>query len=343
MRGKRQRICALLDQVGAIELLLRLRKRSTPWLTVLTYHRVGRPEGHRFDSEVIDVSPEAFDRHLELIGRYFHVVTTEEVRDYFRGASLGKSPALITFDDGYRDNFEVALPLLLKRGLPATFFIASSFIEQRKLFWWDRIAYVVKSSKKRRLALTYPYPIEVDLEDRAEAQTQLLVLVKSHRGLDLPRFFEELDRAAAVALSRDEERELADRELMTWQEVRALRQAGMDVQSHTRHHRVLQTLEPEELEEELRGGRADLEAALDAEVRAVSYPVGRPIADCPELRRSIEFAGFEVGFSNATGVSPLVRTLDPLDICRLGMDYSLDEPLFRGMLAWPQLLAARPG
>jgi peptidoglycan/xylan/chitin deacetylase (PgdA/CDA1 family) len=343
MKGKRQRICMLLDQVGALELLLRMRRRSTSWLTVLTYHRVARPDGHRFDSDVIDVSPEAFDRQLELISRYFNVVTTKEVRDYFRGVPLPKSPALITFDDGYRDNYEVALPLLRKRGLPATFFIASSFIEERKLFWWDRIAYVVKSSKKRRLALTYPDPIEVDLEDRDEAQTRLLMLVKSHRGLDLPRLLEELDRSGGVHLSRDEERKMADRELMTWTEVRALRQAGMDVQSHTRHHRVLQTLEPKEIDEELRGGRADLEAALDAEVRAVSYPVGRPIADRPEIRRSIELAGFELGFSSATGVSPLIRTLDPFDIRRLGMDYSLSEPLFRGMLAWPQLLATRPG
>jgi peptidoglycan/xylan/chitin deacetylase (PgdA/CDA1 family) len=317
--------------------------RRAPWLTVLTYHRVGRPEGHRFDSGVIDVSPETFEHQLAIVARYFQAVTTRELRDYFRGAPLPRNPALITFDDGYRDNFEIALPLLLKHGLRATFFVASSFIEERRLFWWDRIAFVVKSSKRERLALTYPYPIELRLEDRAEAQAQLLALVKSHRRLDLPRFLDELDRAAGVAFSQEQERQMADRELMTWTEVRALRLADMDVQSHTRHHRVLQTLAPEELDEELGGGRADVESALDANVAAVSYPVGGPIADHPEIRQSVERAGFELGFSNATGVSLLGPSLDPLDICRLGMDYSLSESLFRGMLASPRLFAARSG
>src|SRR6185503_908302 len=111
--GLRRRLADVLDRVGAVDAILALRRRTwSPWLTVLTYHRIQPAADHPFDRDVIDASPEEFDRQLAMFGRYFTFVDIASVRAFVRGEKLPPNPLLVTFDDGYRDNLEVAVPIL---------------------------------------------------------------------------------------------------------------------------------------------------------------------------------------------------------------------------------------
>jgi peptidoglycan/xylan/chitin deacetylase (PgdA/CDA1 family) len=122
---------------------------------------------------------------------------------------------------------------------------------------------------------------------------------------------------------------------MTWDDVRLLRRAGMDVQSHTRTHRVLQTLGEAELRTELVGSREDLEQQLETPVCAISYPVGRRLGERIDIRRQLESAGYRLGFTNDTGIHRIRRSIDPFDVSRVGLEYGTSTALFRAMLAVP--------
>jgi hypothetical protein len=101
---------------------------------------------------------------------------------------------------------------------------------------------------------------------------------------------------------------------------------------------VLQTCTPEEAREELVASRRDLEQQLGVPVRAVSYPCGRSIEDAPAIVEEVRRAGYTLGFSAYGGVcSPLERLSKPLHLQRLPLDSTVTLPLFRGMLALPQL------
>ena len=145
-----------------------------------------------------------------------------------------------------------------------------------------------------------------------------------------------MERAADVGLTREQERSLADALVMTWEQVRALREAGMDVQSHTSTHRVLQTLAPRQLLAELSESRATLEAVLGEPVRAIAYPVGKSLRAVPDIARAVREAGYELGFSNGTGVN-WIHAFDALDAKRLSMDRSMPDAFFRAVLAFPFL------
>jgi peptidoglycan/xylan/chitin deacetylase (PgdA/CDA1 family) len=329
-----------LRRMAGVTGMARVARAASPWLTVLTYHRVAPSSaGVAFDVGVIDARPEQFDRQLAFVKRWFDPLSIEDVLDHVVGAKpLPQNPILITFDDGYRDNHDVALPILLRHGVPATFFIATDFIERRRPFWWDQVARILKGSPRDRIVIEYPEHVEWPLGGepaRVAAVGRVLRVIKDTYWLDLDRFLAELQRAAGVALGASEERRLADETVMTWDHVAALRRAGMGVQSHTRTHRVLQTLEPAQLAEELRGSRGILEDVLGEPVRAISYPVGRPLRGVPHVREAVRSAGYELGFSNGTGVNP--PRLDPFDIKRLSLDVALDDPFFRTMLALPWL------
>ncbi len=225
----------------------------------------------------------------------------------------------------------------MRHGVRAVFFIATDFVERRRLFWWDAVARILKGSPRERAVLEYPEHLEWSLgsaPERLAAVRRAHRIVKDVLRLDLTRFLEELQRAAGVALGAEEERRLADATVMTWDHVRALRRAGMDVQSHTRTHRVLQTLGPAELVDELQGSRRMLEEVLGERSFAISYPVGKPLRADSRIREAVRAAGYTLGFSNGTGVSSVAR-LDPLDVKRISLEVGLSEPFFRTMLALP--------
>jgi peptidoglycan/xylan/chitin deacetylase (PgdA/CDA1 family) len=334
--SKRSQLAKLLDGARITEALLRLRRMApTPWLPILTYHRVhDASAGTLYDEGVIDSTPASFDEQMGTVARYFSPMAMDGLLAWFAGAPLPPNPIVVTFDDGYLDNYECALPILQKHGVPATFFMATHYLSERRLFWWDRINYLIKSSQREIIAMRYPNPVELP---KARALKWALRIVKDTFALDLTRFLEELRVACDVEWNDDLERTLANQLLMTWDQVRALRRQGMDVQSHTRTHRVLQTLPAERLDEELRGSREDLEEELGEPVRAISYPVGKPISEKPAIREAVRRAGYQIGFSNASGVNHVHGHLDRYDMRRISIDVDVPHAMFRGMLALPYL------
>lgn len=343
MPGRRAQLAKLLDRAGVIGGLLRLRRRfGGPWLTVLGYHHIHRPDqAYAFDRGVIDAAPGQFDDQVRTLQRYFSVVDLAAVRRHLlHGAPLPPNPALITFDDGYLSCHDTALPILKRHGVSAVFFIATDFIAERRLFWWDRLSYVVRHATADLIELEYPHAMRISLRQPESALRELLRVVKRHHGLDVARYLADVSAAAGVTWSDDLERELADQLLCTWDHVRALRDAGMDVQSHTRRHRPLQTLPHEELDDELAGSKRILEAELEQEIYALSYPVGRPVADNPAIRSAIQGAGYDLGFSYGTGVIRRGSSSDPYDLGRIGFDADQSLSFFRSGLAIPPLMYA---
>ena len=346
--GRRETIARLLDRAGAVEAILRVRARvRAPVLTVLTYHHIAEPpDDYRFDPDVADATPKQFRGHCQLLADHFTVIDIDHTCDALAGKrSLPPNPALITFDDGYLSCRDVAVPILQDFGFSAVFFIPTRFVEERRLFWWERIAYLVRGSRRAALALAYPRPLTLDLADRRAAAGTLLRIVKDTTGLDIPRFLDELTAAAEVPWTAALERTLTDGLLMTWPDIRTLRDAGMDIQSHSRQHRVLQTLDAAALDDELAGSKADLERALGgARVRTIAYPVGKSIAAAPEVRAAVARAGYDCGFSNANGVNyllpsyfPSARRIDPLDLHRIAIDRDMSAAMFRSQLAVPAM------
>jgi peptidoglycan/xylan/chitin deacetylase (PgdA/CDA1 family) len=336
----RTALAAALDRIGVPQAAMTVRRAVSPWVTVLTYHRVAAANpASLFDDGVVDVAPEQLDRQLSFVRRWFRPVGLDDLLAYVRDRRpLPRNALLVTFDDGYLDNHDVALPILQRHGVRAVFFVATDFVEHRRLFWWDRIAVLLKSSTRDEVVVDYPERIAVSLrgaDARRAAIRRFSRVVKDRRGLDLERFLDGLARASGVVIAPDEERRLADRTVMTWKHVRALCRAGMSVQSHTRTHRVLQTLGADELASELRGSRAKLEEELGTPVRAISYPVGGAVRRASGIRRAVREAGYELGFSNATGVNAFA--LDALDVKRVSLDMEISDAFFRTMLALPWL------
>ena len=341
---KRRILAGLLNETGVLSKLLSLRAHTgAPWLSILTYHRFPAGDGsEHFDDGVIDTSAEEFERHVVCLKRHFTVVGVDELCAFAAGGVLPSNAIAITFDDGYLDNYTQALPILNRHACKAIFFVATSFTSERRLYWWDRVAYQMKRTTRDTLALHYPSLFCVDLRDRAAAIFKLLRFIKARRAFDMDRLLDELTLATGVAWSRELERAFADELLMTWDHVRALKQAGMDVQSHTRNHRLLQTLPPDELTCELEGSSSDLLRELGEPPRALAYPIGKPLEPASPIRAAMKRAGYQIGLTNGTGPTPTWGRRDPYDIRRQTVARNLTVPYLLSILAVPPLAPKHP-
>lgn len=346
--GLKNSLSRVLDGLGVVDAMSRLRTRlPSPWLMSLCYHRTAETSQRGdLDGAVIDATPAQFEQQIAMLAQISTFVGIDDVIGYLhRGKKLPKNPVLISFDDGYKDCLTTSLPILQRFGAKAAFFLPTDFITERTMFWWDRIAWAVKRTSLERAELRYPRRIELSFVDdagRSAAVFTLNEVVKKTRAMDLPRFLAGLDETLEVHMPREEERRMVDEVLMTWEDAKLLADAGMDIGSHTRTHRVLQTLEWEHHDGELSGSRRILEERLGKQVRSIAYPVGYSLEDRGDLRRAVFAAGYEIGFSCRSGVLgptvPLARAgHDPYDLPRFLMDPSFDVGRLQSIAVLPLL------
>ncbi len=341
----RERVAVWLHKAGALRAVMGLRRYTpAPVLTIMTYHHIADDDpANRFDDEIADATPAQFRRQMEALARYGTPIGIDDLLRALDGGPLPKNPVMVTFDDGYRSCHDVALPILRAVGVRATFFVSTSFVTERRVYWWERIAFLLSQAKRRSAVLSYPGEISVDL-DGPRPGHKLTSVVKDTKDLDVDRFLDELGKVLGVEWNPQIEAGHADNMIMTWDQVRALARAGMDVESHGRRHRVLQTLDEATLEDEVAGARRDLEAQLGRPVRAIAYPVGRRVSREQHIRNALTAAGYLIGMSNNSGVNRLwpgaLRSLAPIDrfdIRRLSTDRQMSDAMFLTQVAVPQL------
>ena len=104
------------------------------------YHRVAELETDPWE---IAVHPKNFEQQLQFLKNRFHVITVSELVQHVKNKAIPKNCICVTFDDGYCDNYVHAKPLLEKYQCPATFFIASAYINCQQPFWWDALQYLI--------------------------------------------------------------------------------------------------------------------------------------------------------------------------------------------------------
>jgi peptidoglycan/xylan/chitin deacetylase (PgdA/CDA1 family) len=330
---KQELLCGLLVGTGVVDQIIAGQRRGT--LKTLGWHRIGTPgEFAVCDPGTVDATEAQFARQLDFVASRFRTVGVQEILAAVQGGrGLPPGSIALTFDDAYREVVDRVLPALTSRGLRGIFFAPTAFIGGSRLFWWDRIAYLVDRTRRDRIALGRGEVIDLR-SGRDAARSRLLRMVKDENGMDLEAFFRELEAATGVTLSADREAELAASTVCGWDDLARLREAGMDVESHSHEHRVLGTLAPDALLADLRTSRELIAARLGHDSRAIAYPVGHLPSGA--VQAAVRRAGFSLGFTFATGVtSDPARA--PLHVARAPMGTTLSFARFQAMLAFDSL------
>jgi peptidoglycan/xylan/chitin deacetylase (PgdA/CDA1 family) len=316
MRGKRDLIANLSAATGATWLMERIPHR--PVLMILNYHRIGDAAATEYDSGLFSCSAGEFDWQIGYLKQHYRMTTLDEVLELAAGGGQLTEPrVLITFDDGYLDNYQLAFPVLRRHGVQGVFFVPTGFVGTGRIPWWDAVAYVVKRSRQQRIRLEYPQVQEFDLaaDGAARCIMNILRLYKQPAMRDHERFMEQLERVCDATRPN----EGTARCFLNWDEAREMVQGGMAFGSHTHNHEILSKQTAAAQLEELTVSRRILEAELKQSVDTLAYPVGARDTFSPDTVAALKQAKYRAAFSFYTGFN-LAGSMTPCDIRRCGVD-----------------------
>lgn len=268
---------------------------GTNLLPILMYHRVLK-EPDPLQPDVPDIRQMA--EQFRALAGAFKVLRLHEAAEMLREGRLPAGAACITFDDGYRDNHDLALPLLREFRLPATVFVTTGFLNGGCMFN-DTVVETV-----RRLP-----PGAIDLSE-VGLGTRMITDIASRRALvtDLTRAVKYLDpqhrQDFCAELCRKAGAKLPNDLMMDDHQVRAMAHAGIDIGGHTVHHPILARISPDEARREIESNRDDLRTLTGVTPRSFAYPNGKPTLDYSAAHaRMVADAGYETAVSTAVGVA----------------------------------------
>ena len=279
--------CRTLRQVASVG---SLRNR----LSTLIYHRVLAQPDPLFPDE-IDAC--RFEQQLGFLKANYNIISLHEAVDGLRNNRLPPRAACITFDDGYADNAEVALPLLQKHGVPATVFVATGFLDGGRM-WNDTVIELVRHAPPR-IDLSAAGLGAFALDTVVQRRHAIATLLGALKYLPMDQRLQQVDAIAAlipVKLRRDL--------MMTTAQVRQLHAAGIEIGGHTVNHPILARLPAAAARREIAEGKQTLEAMIGAPVRLFAYPNGIPGQDYgAEHAAMVRELGFEAAVSTSWGAA----------------------------------------
>lgn len=313
---------------------------------ILAYHRVlptADPADFSFDLDLVSASSEAFRSQLAIIRRRFAPMRFDELADCLdRGRPVPSRAVLITFDDGYDDNYRIAFPLLREAGLSAMFFVSSGHVASGRPYAYDWLVHMLCTTTQSRLhapelGIDCPLPAGVDaLAERRALARYVLDRIKTLDADGQQALVDRLQREWDMPDAAGH----PDCRPMTWAQLREMHAAGMEVGSHGVDHRMLAKLSPQAMRDEVAGSRLAIEAALGAPVAAMSYPVGGRDAYNAAVMAVAREAGYRMACTYVAGCERL-QPASRFGMRRLPVERHVDDHWFEGMLSLPELFCHR--
>ncbi len=239
-----------------------------------------------------------FEAIVRFIRRAYTPMTLGAAAAALRDGRLPPAAACITFDDGYADNAELAVPILERHGVPATFFIATGYLGGG-IMWNDVVIEAIRVADAGSFDLAdhgLGCHALADARSRCAVAAALLLAIK---------YLSPQARDAAAAL-------IAERAgfgkspalMMSRQQLLAMHRAGMEVGAHTHTHPILESVSDQQAEAEITRSKLELESILGQSIAVFAYPNGRPGRDYSARHVAmVSRAGFDAAVSTEMGIA----------------------------------------
>lgn len=281
---------------------------------IVTYHRFSESDGGK-----TKISARSFAEQVKYLREHYRLVPLSKLADCLRGPELPSRLAAITIDDGYRDFYDIAFPILRKYNATATVFIVTKFVDGVSWLWTDMSRYLTGMAAPRTYSIRIgERDLKLELnggESRAAAATKINAELK--RLPDESRE-ESLKRLAIELKTSLPERPLEEYSAFNWDQAREMASAGIEIGSHTLTHPILTHISDEKLRDEISGSRERIQSALQMEVDTFCYPNGDYDA---RARGAVARAGYRVAVTTEVGLND--GSKDPLTLRRIHGEHDL--------------------
>jgi peptidoglycan/xylan/chitin deacetylase (PgdA/CDA1 family) len=299
--------------------------------------KIGNYQGkHVFERE--------FYNQMNYIREYYMPISLSElINDQSDDINKIRNAIIITFDDGYLNNYEYAFPILKKFNIPATIFLTTNFINKKKPLWPDRIEYALMNTKKKEIQLSFLSDISslyLKTEaDRMNIDSIIRRKIKKMHKSEVEGALDEIEEAFGCSLSHKVKTWFHYAPL-EWKQAREMLDSGLiNFGSHTVNHYILTKCDPETIRYETGESRKIIRKELGISCESFAYPNGRP-TDFNDVTRKIIS---QIGYSTAlTTVNELASQYsDIFNLPRLPVKAKTSINEFKGQLSGRSILVER--
>ena len=282
---------------------------------VLIYHRVTELKN---DPQLLAVNPSNFEDQIKYLKENYNILSLKELIECLKKKKVPSKSVVITFDDGYLDNYNQAYPILKRYQVPATIFVSSGMISSNREFWWNELEYIF-----------------FEAEDIISKALELEIKGKFHRWFirsspgalkvydDLHPLIKGLNIEAREAIMENlfrwagkERIARPTHAVMDVAELKMLAQSNIiEIGAHTCLHPRLSNESCEVQTKEIEGSKLDLEKLLQNEVKSFSYPFGTSADFNSDSVGAVKKAGYICGIANNQGC--VTNDTDPFTVPRM--------------------------
>ncbi len=286
-----------------------VRRKWQRQIRILIYHSIAPHQSPFVRGIDATVSPRTFDQQLRYLKRHYRIVSMQELITGLRDRSVSERAIVITFDDGFRDNYEIAWPILRKYDVPATIFLCTDGVDNRRVLWVHRLTYLANRAGEQDLwAIACQYwPVLEGLQ--SEPTNRFWVMMDFLVNKVLPAERDDFLQAASRSLGVTEPLPQDVGLYLSWDQVREMTAAGIEFGNHTCSHPNLALLSRVGQEREIAEAQETIVEKLGKRGLPFAYPFGLPQHFTSATRRIVRELGHScaltgLGNLNDLGTSP---------------------------------------
>ena len=296
------------SRLGFLDAYSILKKYFGSQIVILTYHRIG-PDNNAWLFPPTSTSD--FEKQMKYLAKTHKIMTLGKLAEVLqKGKNLEEKIAVVTFDDGYKDSYLYAFPILKKYNIPATIFLITGHIGKGDLFWFDKIRYLLWNTKIKKFKLDDIGEFLLDsIDNKLKSMLILVEKLKKIRNENKNNILKELEDICDINIPSDLGRDF----ILSWDEIIEMNEYGINFGAHTVTHPILTRVSLDRARFEISQSKKYIEKRLNQNINTFCYPNGT----IEDFNNDIIEIIKNSGFSCAVTTIPIINS-SKTDLYRLG-------------------------
>jgi len=312
----------LAHRSGVFRLSSRINRNV---LTILMYHGFSCPKDNigliNFNGKHLNIAE--FENHLKLFKKY---CTPISLKAAIFNKRLPPNPIVLTFDDGYKNNYLYAYPLLEKYNVPATIFVTTGFVDRTNYMWPDRLEFIINNAHSKNIDFLWEDNKLILELNTDEQKIKTIIFIKNrlksfseHKKLS---FLDKLQQELEIEYNWDRIPPVLSP--LTWEEIREMKESDViSIGSHTITHPILSRCTYEQQRRELNFSRQRIAEELNEDCILFAYPNGKPEDFNQETIKLLKESGYLGAVTTNIGYVDAANR-DNIQLNRFGADITLE-------------------
>jgi len=342
--SKRENISRIISRAKLDKLALTIRSKLFSEVRILAYHRVFDlydKEKYPFDLDLVSVSVSEFEWQMSYVKENYNPISFEVLIKCFESNTvLPENPIIVTFDDGYADNYFNAYPVLKKLSIPATIFVSTDYIGQGNTFWFDWVSFIINKCPQSEIVideLNEKIILDDSSKNRRIIGSRLINRLKRINNNIRLDVLNELQNKYGDILAGEENDIKKLSYPLDWSQIIEMSKNGVEFGTHTASHPILTSLTDTELKNELVKSKCILQEKIGKEILVMAYPNGM-IGDYSEnVIKMAKTSGYKLALTYIAGCNRLNK-LQNYEMKRIPVEPGTSRERFSAALVLPELL-----